>query len=422
MAKLLATRYGYCTECHETFEYNLYEDKEDGNFTDISRGEFLVHGEHMGIGYKTEADAQVAMEREIADDLEEALSFNPNLVGWEALINCLIEEQAEATTETANTMDKEVKQMAGKQVTLTATQDATIKTLAHRHNSGFEWASVNVRRETMRVVVSLELVRSKGQRPVIVYQLTELGRDYATAHGWLAPTPAETATEAANGSQDAAPKYAVGQTVYAMVDGWVEEASVVEYATGEYQVSWVEDGVVKHTWVEMDFVYATKSEAQMKSFVDPYVTEAQPATPPSAPDERGVGDVKYNRGDLVLRGGVMYTVADEYVYRSGDELVSHYRVESKGSILDAYYLAEELTPATAIATSELDTLRAELEASRERETALRALLGRFVEYLHGYDLISIVEEYAAYDDTDQQIGAVLLRDVLRQALDASAKE
>lgn len=61
------TKYGFCTKCNETFSYLQYADGD----TDIDRGEFLVHGQCMGVGYATKAQAQTAMELEITDALED---------------------------------------------------------------------------------------------------------------------------------------------------------------------------------------------------------------------------------------------------------------------------------------------------------------------------------------------------------------
>jgi hypothetical protein len=272
---------------------------------------------------------------------------------------------------TPKTMDKAVKPMAGKQHAGNNKFLAAMKAWHTRHSSlgkmtvtaknNYSSLVELINRTSEAKAIEFALMRAYGKRDELEAWLIEAGVV-------AAPTSAETAPEAAN----AAPveRAGVGDAFYHDMSKDEVFDRLVEYLCEWDFKSIIDEHVESEEEIQIgniifQLVCSRAWEIKKQGTTTDTLRAERQTAANGAQD--AVSDGKYKRGDLVLHGSTMYTVADEYVYRSGDELVSHYRVESKGSILDAYYLAEELTPATAIATSELERLRS------EHATMLKAL-------------------------------------------------
>lgn len=239
----------------------------------------------------------------------------------------VIESLTPSQPATPHTLSKAVKPIASEQVTLSAAQDKAFEgtinagtRLIDKTQYGFD-TSLH-RTATYDAIVKKGLWVSVENAtlayPLIWVRLTSAGIAYAQSRGWLPDFTTRnegkriafmgddgemrTATVSSEGTEtvsvagrvfillgdddkDAAGavagepsadahKFVVGQTAYAIIDEWITEVKVTEYATGEYQVTWVEDGVVNSTWVEMDFVYATRAQALQKPTATPRPTNA----------------------------------------------------------------------------------------------------------------------------------------------------
>lgn len=222
---------------------------------------------------------------------------------------------------------------AERAVKLTPKQDETLQELISiadigKKGGGFHWdiGTPALRDALVKKGMIVYDKYANGETNRKGLTLTDAGRAYAIERGWLeaakpAPRPAigtpvimgdnhggvtsgiivDADTEGARAIsmdrnvmiidntpaenvQGQATKLTIGQSAYAIIDGWVTQVKVAEYATGEYQVTWVEDGMVKSTWFEMDFVYATKSEAQLQQHAN------EISAPTTAPAKSADGD------------------------------------------------------------------------------------------------------------------------------------